>query len=81
MTEQAQQVPGQPLTDIQVEAAGVELDLTEQHLVQGLQGLVLHCALRVHHSWHDSLQPRLLHHAALCFGLMAKVQKEKYKQL
>lgn len=72
VAEQAQQVPGQPLTDIQVEAAGVVLDLAEQHLLQSLQGLVLHRALRVHHGRHHALQPRLLHHAALRFGLRGK---------
>lgn len=72
MTEQAQQVPGQPLTGIQVAASRKRFDLAEQHLVQSLQGLVLHWALRVHHRRHHTLQPRLLHHMALWFSLVIR---------
>lgn len=72
VTQQAQQVPGQPLSGIKVVAGRVRFDLAEQHLIQSLQGLILHCALRVHHSWHHTLQPRLLHHTALWFSLVVR---------
>lgn len=72
MTEQAQQFPGQPLTGVQVAAGRVQLDLAKQHLVQSLQGLVLHRGLRVHHSWHHTVQPRFLHHTVLWFSLVIR---------
>lgn len=69
VTEQAEQVPGEPLSGVQVAARRVQLDLAKQYLVQNLQCLVLHRALRVHHCWHHALQPCLLHHTALWFSL------------
>lgn len=59
--EQTQQAPGQPLGGVRVAPGRVELDLAEQHLVQALQGLVLHRGLRVQHGRDDAQQPGLLH--------------------
>lgn len=63
--QKTQQAPGQPLSGVQVAPGRVELDLAEQHLVQVLKGLVLHCALHVQHGRDDALQPGLLHHGTL----------------
>lgn len=81
MTKQAQQVPGQPLTAVQVAAGRVRFNLTEQHLVQSLQCLVLHRALRVHHCWHHTLQPRLLHHKALWFSLSSEKTENAFQNV
>lgn len=76
MTEQVQQVPGQPLSAVQVSIDRVHFDLAEEHMVQSLQSLLLNWILWVHYGRHHTLQPCFLHKTAPWLNLGEKSGKK-----